>query len=529
MCKIIVVNKVRGVKMRTKNSIKNMTISILAQIVTAILGFISRKVFITSLGTEYLGLNGFLTNILSLLSLVEGGIGTSIVYNLYKPLAERDEKKIIALVQLYKKVYFYIAIGVMVLSLTLYPFLGVFIKGGNSLSYISVVYFIFVARNVISYFNAHKWSLINADQKGYVLSRINIIFNIVTTVTKIIVLKTTQNYVLFLIIDILIYVIQNIYNGRIVAKRYPYINTKKKYKVDKEIENNLITNVKALFLHNIGGYCVYGTDNILISSLINIKTVGLYSNYTMIIEQLSTLINPCVSAIGDSVGNLIASEESDKSYTVFKVAYLVNFWIYSVSAIFLYNLVEPFITWCFGEGLLLDRFTFIIVLINFYINGLRGSIAIFKNKGGIFTQDKYVPIIESIINLGSSLILARYFGLAGIFMGTTISSIAIPLWNRPRLVYKYIFKKDFKEYMYKYFAYVILTLITGIFTSYVAGFFNEITFGSLVIRGIICITIPNLIYLIIFYKTKEFKYLLGIITPFIMKIKNKFNIILNNA
>ncbi|EJT5929196.1 TPA: lipopolysaccharide biosynthesis protein [Clostridium perfringens] len=510
--------------MRTKNSMINMSISILSQIITVFLGFVSRKVFIDSLGTEYLGLNGFLTNVLSLLGLVEGGIGTSIVYNLYKPLADKDEEKVIALVQLYKKLYFYIAIGVVALSLCLYPFLGIFIKDGKSLEYVPLVYSIFVIKNVISYFNAHKWSLINADQKGYVLARINIIFNVVTTITKIVILKTTKNYILFLLIDILIFIIQNIYNGRIVNKRYSYINTKKKYKVDKEIENNLVKNVKALFWHNIGGYCVYGTDNILISSLISIKTVGLYSNYTMIIDQLGNLINPIINSIGDGVGNMIASEDSDKSYRIFKVAYLVNFWIYSFAVIFLYNLVEPFITWCFGSGLLLDKLTFVIVLINFYIKGLRGSIAIFKNKGGIFTQDKYVPMIESVINLGSSLVLIKYLGLAGIFLGTTISSIAIPLWNRPRLVYKHIFNKHFKEYMYRYAVYVLLTLVTGIFTSYFASLFNKISFGSLVIKGIICVIIPNGIYLGIFYKTEEFKYLLGIINPISIKIKSKLKI-----
>lgn len=515
--------------MRTNNSMKNMSISIIAQIVTVLLGFVSRKVFINSLGTEYLGLNGFLTNVLSMLGLVEGGIGTSIVYNLYKPLADGDKERVTALVQLYKKLYFYIGIGVMVLSLCLYPFLGIFIKDGEKLSYVPLVYFIFVARNVISYFNAHKWSLINADQKGYILARVNIIFNIVTTITKILVLKNTNNYVLFLVIDILIFTIQNIYNGRIVVKKYPYINTKKKYKIDKDIEDNLVTNVKAIFWHNIGGYCVYGTDNILISSLISIKTVGLYSNYTMIIEQLGDLVNTIINSIGDSVGNMIVSEDSDKSYRIFKVAYLVNFWIYSFAVIFLYNLVEPFITWYFGSGLLLDRLTFIVVLINFYIKGLRGSIAIFKNKGGIFTQDKYVPIIESIINLGSSLILVKYLGLAGIFIGTTISSIAIPLWNRPRLVYKYIFNKDFKEYMHRYVAYALLTLATGIFTSYFASLFSQISFVTLVIRGMICVIIPNSIYLAIFYKTEEFKYLLGIMNPIILKVKNKFNTVSNNA
>ena len=123
------------------------------------------------------------------------------------------------------------------------------------------------------------------------------------------------------------------------------------------------------------------------------------------------------------------------------------------------------------------------------------SIAIFKNKGGIFTQDKYVPIIESIINLGASLILAKYLGLVGIFIGTTISSVAIPLWNRPRLVYKYIFNKNFSEYMYKYVFYILLTIFTGTITSYLCSFISDISFAALVRRGLICVTIPNIIYL----------------------------------
>ena len=212
--------------MRTKNSIKNICISILTQIVITLLGFVSRKVFIDNLGTEYLGINGLLSNVLSMLSLVEGGIGTSIVYNLYKPLAENDEPRIIALVQLYKKLYGILAIIIFGLSLTLYPFLGILMKDGSTVTSINIIYFIFVSKNIISYLNAHKWSLINADQKGYVLAKYNLIFNILTTVSKIIVLVVTNNYILFLLIEIAIFVIQNLWNGKVVNERYPYIKTK---------------------------------------------------------------------------------------------------------------------------------------------------------------------------------------------------------------------------------------------------------------------------------------------------------------
>lgn len=498
--------------MRIKNSIKNIYISILTQIIITFLGFISRKVFIDSLGTEYLGVNGLLTNVLSMLSLVEGGIGTSIVYNLYKPLAENDKIRIISLVQLYKKLYGILAIVISGLSLTLYPFLGVLIKDGSEITFINIIYFIFVFKNIISYLNAHKWSLINADQKGYVLAKYNLIFSVVTTISKIVVLVITNNYIVYLLIELGIFIVQNLCNGKIVNQRYPYIKTKKKYIVEKDIKNNLIINVKALFLHNIGSYCVFGTDNILISAFISVKAVGLYSNYTMIIGQLSSLLIPILNGIGASVGNLIATESKEKSYEVFNVIYLINFWIYGICAIFLYNLLEPFINWWLGAGLLLDKLTFIVILINFYITGMRGSILTFKSKAGIFTNDKYVPLIEALINLGSSLILVEYFGISGIFIGTTISTIVLPLWLQAKLVYNKLFEKSISIYLKKYLLYLGIVFGVGIITTILCNRIIVDEFIGLVIKGLICVIVPNIILVLIFYKTKEFKYILNIIT-----------------
>lgn len=510
--------------MRTKNSIKNIYMGILTQIILTLLGFVSRKVFLDSLGTEYLGINGLLTNILSMLSLVEGGIGTSIVYNLYKPLAENNTKKITALVQLYKKLYSILAIIIFILSVGMYGILDKFIKGGTTVPYISIVYFIFTLKNLMSYLNAHKWSLINADQKGYILSKYNLIFSIVTTVSKILILKITNNYILFLLIEVIIFTIQNIYNGKIVNSMYPYIKTKQKYSLDKETKDNIVSNVKAIFFHNIGGYCVSGTDNLLISALVNIKTVGLYSNYTMIISQLSAIINPVLNGIGASVGNLIATEGKDKSYKIFNIIYLINFWIYSVATIFLYNFLEPFIIWWIGDKFLLDNLTFMIILFNFYISGLRNSINTFKAKAGIFKNDKYVPLLESVLNLVGSIILAKYIGLAGIFLATTISTILLPLWIQSKLVYNNVFNKSVIEYFKKYIFYIVITLSTGYITSIICNSLGtKISFILLVIRGIMCVTIPNLIYIKIFYKTDEFKYLLSVIKPTIEKLKVSIN------
>ena len=508
--------------MRTKNVMRNIGINILTQIVITVLGFLSRKVFIDNLGTEYLGINGLLYNVISMLSLVEGGIGTSIIFNLYKPLADDDRPRIIALVQLYKKLYGILAIVILFLSICLYPFLGLLMRDYTGVPYLTLIYFIFVAKNMISYLNAHRWSLINADQKGYVLARYNLIFNIVTTLSKIAILYYTKNYVLYLLIEAGIFVVQNIWNGRIVNNKYPYINTREKYYVEKQVKENLITNVKAIFLHNIGSYCVFGTDNILISALVSIQAVGFYSNYTLVINQLSTVVKQVLEGISQSVGNLIATESKEKSYKIFKVVYLINFWIYSFAAIFLYNLLEPFIGWCFGKDMILNKLVLVISIANFYLTGLRSSVNIFKTKAGIFKEDKYVPLIESFINLSVSIILAKYLGLAGILIGTAISTISLPLWVQPKLVYNKVFNMSVAEYFKKYCIYLILTIIVGAITTFTC---NILVLGdgffSLVYKGIICVLIPNIIYVLLFYRTEEFKYLYNIGKSMIIKIKGK--------
>lgn len=504
--------------MRIENSVKNITIGIVTQIVITLLGFISRKVFLDSLGITYLGVNGLLTNVLSLLGLLEAGIGASIVYSLYKPLAEDDKSQVIALMQLYKKAYIILAFIVFLLSMSLYPFLVGMVENGESISNFKIVYLVFVCKNVIAYLYSYKWCIINADQKGYVLAKRNLVFNILTTIAKIVILTTTKSYILFLIVELLIMLIQSILNGLVVDKRYSYIKTKNRYKINEITRKEIVKNIKALFLHNIGSFCVFGTDNLLISKFINVATVGIYSNYTMIIGQLTSILSPIINGISNSVGNLIATEDEEKIYSIFKITYLINFWIYSVCVIFLYNLLNPFISWWLGSEYLLDGFTFVMILVNCYINGLRASIQVFKSKAGIFYQDKYVPLIESIVNLGASIILVKYLGLAGIFWGTTLSTILIVFWNAPRLVYKYVFKKPLSEYFIRYLFYLGLTVTVGLLTTKICNTIHiNNQFVSLIVKGIICISIPNLIYIPVFFKKEEFQILINI-------IKGKFGI-----
>ncbi len=506
--------------MRTEHSIKNMYIGVSTQIIIAMLGFISRKVFLDSLGLTYLGINGLLTNVLAMLALVESGIGTGIVYSLYKPLAVQDYPKIIALIQLYKRAYAILAGIIFVISLIFYPFLGYFLKGQDVGMTITIAYFLFVAKNAIAYLNAHKVSLITADQKEYIILRINFLFQLLGYAGKIIILLWTENYLLYLIVEVGLFLIQTLINGNIVNKQYSYIKTKIRYSLDELERKQLITNIKALFLHSISGFCVTGTDNLLISAFIGVAVVGIYSNYTMIIGQLGTVLAPLLDGFGASVGNLIALENKEKRYSIFRVTYFINFWIYSVGVIFLYCMLEPFINWWLGKGYLLDSLTYILILVNFYVMGMRSSILIFKVKGGLFVQDQYFTLLEAGVNLIASCLLVMYMGLPGIFLGTLISTLTTVFWNSPRIVYKYLFDKQVFSYFKTYVFYACITIGTGILTVWVADLtVRDQTFVSLLVRGCISVFVPCLVYSALFYKTNEFIYIKEVVLLTLRKVK----------
>lgn len=506
--------------MRTEHSIKNMYIGMGTQIIIAMLGFVSRKVFLDSLGLTYLGINGLLTNVLAMLALVESGIGASIVYSLYKPLALSDRPKIIALIQLYKRAYAILAILIIVISLIFYPFLGSLLKEHDMGITITIAYFLFVAKNAIAYLNAHKISLIAADQKEYVLMRVNFLFQLLGYAGKIMILLWTHNYLLYLAVEVGLFLIQTMLNGHIVTKRYPYIKTKIRYSLDALEKKQLIKNIKAMFLHNISGFCVTGTDHLLISAFIGVTVVGIYSNYTMIMGQLGTILAPLLDGFGASVGHLIALENKEKRYHIFKVTYFLNFWIYSVSVIFLFCMLEPFINWWLGSGYLLDPLTYWIILINFYVTGMRASVLIFKVKGGIFVQDQYFTLLEAGVNLIASCVLVKYMGLPGIFLGTLISTLTTVFWNSPRLVYKYLFDQEVFSYFKIYTLYACLTIGTGTLTVWIANLVVQgENFVSLMAKGCISALIPCVVYTVLFYKRDEFIYIQNVMLHFLRRLK----------
>lgn len=506
---------------RTSNSIRNTKYAIIGQMVGMIVTFLNRMVFVRILNAEYLGLNGLFTNILSILSFAELGIGAAIVFSLYKPLAEKNQPKIKALMQIYKKAYIFIGILIAILGLSFLPFLGIVIKDTPNIPNIQVIYLMFVFNSVISYFYSYKRSMLIADQKGYIDSFYRYSFNIGMNILQIIFLLLTHNYIFYLAIKIVSTIIENIAITRHVNKLYPYLNEKSIEKLNVNDKKTLLQNIKAMIFHKVGSVVVMSTDNLLIAKFVSLVTVGIYSNYLLIINALNTIFGLAFQSITASVGNLGATETKEKSKFIFHCVDLIGFWIYAFASISLLNLINPFINLWIGEEYLFSMPIVIVLVINFYLTGMRKSVQTFKEAFGLFWQDRYKPLFEAGVNLVISIILAKYLGTIGVFIGTAISTITTCFWIEPYVLYKYGFNLSSKKYFLGYFFKTVAMFTVGIITWYVCSLFPSTNITGFIAKILICAIVPNILFVIIFFRTKEFQYLFKI-------LKNRVAIIRTN-
>ena len=494
--------------MRTLNSAKNTIVSMTMSIVTILIGLITQKIFIKILGTEYLGLNGLFNNVLSMLSIVELGIGSAIVYSLYEPIAKKDNEKIKSLLKFYKISYRLIALIVFIIGIILVPFLPLIVGENNIQVNITLIYFLFLSDTVISYLLTYKRSILQANEKAYIINIVHILYLITMNTFQIILLIISKNYILYLLIKILFRILENIVITIIANKMYPFITEKNVKSIDKKSKNDILKKVKGLLFHKIGGFVVSGTDNIIISSFLGVATVGLYTNYFTIINAVGGLFSQIFTSLVASVGNLLTERNLEKNYSIYKDMLFINVWMYSFSSIALLCLIEPFIRIWIGGEYLLEYGVLVTLCINFYWQGMRKTLSVFKDAAGIFHEDRFMPVFESIINIIASLVLLKFFGLKGVFIGTIISTLFLFIYAYPKYIYMPIFKKSIFDFWKDYLKYFLITVMLGILVVCITNILKvNNNFIQLIINAIVVLIVPNFIMFLLFRKKEEFQYI----------------------
>lgn len=497
--------------MRTANSLKNTKFNVIAQFCNILVQFISRTIFIHILGDTLLSLNGLFTNILSLLSLAELGVGSALNFSLYKPLAQKNTKKIRQLLNTYRKTYNFISILILAIGLLIIPFLGI-LTSEIEIANVTIIYILYLLNTSLSYLNIYKASIINADQKNYIITLTQQVFHILANLAMLTMLVLTKSFIIYLVTQILFTVITNLYISRIADRLYPYIKNVKTEKLPRKDQKQLIHYTSSTFLHKIGATIVTGTDNILLSVMVNLGSVGIYSNYQLLIGAIKKITSMFSSSLTASVGNLGATEKPEKIHQVFQRVLYANFLITAFCSCCLLSLINPFIQiWLNTEYVFTLNITVTIIL-NFFIENLRMTALCFIEANGLFVKNKLKPIIESITNLILSIILTLKFGIVGIFLGTFLSMAIVCLYWEGHTLYKYCFNRHPNEYIYKIGRYIIISTIVSIAVFWLnAQLFQSTNLPTFALRTIFTTITTALLLIVLTAHQAEFRYYIKLI------------------
>lgn len=503
---------------RSKLSIKNATFGLLSQALILIGQFIVQTIFIKKLSVSYLGANGLFTNLISFLSFAELGIGSAITFSLYKPIAEKNYKKINGIMILFRKIYQTIGIFILITGIGVSFFINSLVKSGQSIPNLQFLFILYLLGTVISYFFTYTRTLLIANQVGYIDSINQLVFKGLQYTIQIFFLIIIAKYSIYLIISIFVNLLSNLSITNQAYKKFPYLTLSGKDKVDPNTLNEMKHNIFGTISNKIGEIVVFGTDNILISKFIGLSTVGIYSNYTLIINGLTSVLNQGFNAVIASLGSLgVYSSKERQESILYDYLYIVSLITYVVSSTF-FTLVQPFISFWFGEKIIFANWIVLLIVINFIFTQIRQATLGFISALGLFWPMRYKSLIEALVNLAMSLLFIWKFnmGVSGVLIGTLCSTIFINIWWEPLVLFRYGFKKHPLKYFGKYFKYMFVILITQVFIYKYNYILRASSLLEFVLLGIIFCFLYMVIFVIIFLRTEENLY-------FFKKIIKKFS------
>ena len=510
-------------KSRLKRSFANSSFSLLYKGIDAIMGFVLRTIFINTLGKTYLGLSGLFANILTVLSLIELGIGGAIVYALYEPLAQDNKPKIAALMQLYKKAYTIIGVLVSAIGLCLTPLLKYVLNLPQNVDGIYIIYWLTIANTAVTYFFSYKRSLLLADQRSDINSKNLILYRFTRFFILIATMYLTKNYFLYLLLDFINSLASNIHVSILVNKRYDYLKTEMTIPIERVEKRNIIKYISSGILFKMGQTVVNSTDNILISAFLGTILIALYSNYGMIIGNLEVIIYLVFNGITASIGNYVVCSDEEKAESLFKKVFFANFCVSFISSVCLLGLLSPFIQLWAGTDYLLSNETVLVLIINYYIVTLQKTCDCFMSAvGEMFYKNRYRGLVEAIVNLSISLFLVKCtnLGITGVFLGTTACFLVGRVWMDPNILYKCWFHGDYKKYMLYYMWLFVLTAVSGFVGSIISSqvFYHlGVSIVSWILVAALLLLFSFTVIVVVFHKMEEYKYFIRLLKAFLVR------------
>ena len=491
---------------RTKNATRNIMFGVILKIYQIIVPFLMRTAMIYFMGMEYLGLNSLFTSILQVLNLVELGVGSAMVYSMYRPIVEDDEQEICALMKLYRFYYRCIGFVIAIAGMVLLPFIPNLIKrdmpdGIN----VYVLYILNLSSTVFSYWLfAYKNSLLSAYQRIDVSSKITLIINTIQYLAQFFVLIVLKNYYCYVMIALGAQILSNIVTAIVATKMYPHYHPIGSLSIEKTKEIN--QRIRDLFTAKIGGVIVGSADTIVISAFLGLSILGIYQNYYFIMMSIVGFIAIIFNACTAGIGNSIVMETKEKNYNDFKKMTFLILWISGFCGTCLLCLFQPFMDIWIGTKGKMEFSAVVCVCIYFFVYEINQIFLNYKDAAGIWHQDRFRPLVTALANLLMNLIFVHFWGIYGVILSTVLSTTCIGMpWLLHNLFAVLFEKKYMKDYLKKLIFYIISCVLVCAITYWVCAFINGNLWMKFLIRLGICCILPNVFFLILYYNKQEFK------------------------
>ena len=511
--------------MRSKKVLINSIFGVGGYLILMLSNFVTRSVFVDQLGLSMAGVDTTFKNFLQVLSLAELGLSTGLLYKLYKPIEEKNNREIKKILNFYKQAYKVIASifmgGALVLSLVVNFFIE---DTDKSPIYISFLFILYAGDTVASYLFANRKALIVADQNNYLVNRNDAFVSLITLISQVALLYITKSFIVYAVVKIVCRLLGASLIGNKFKRMYPEIaSDKSKETIAGEEKKALIKNMSAMLCHRVGGVSVTATGSAIISKMLGTIQAGIYGNYIIITNTLLMLVTQVFNGITASFGNIITVESKDVIIKRFNLLYFFNYLIFSFFTVSVGILIQPFMRLWMQDApnSLFSYDTVLLLLCYFYVYGMRRVVLMAKDSAGLYRQDQWFAIVEAILNIVLSIALVLYTkSINGIILANTLSMLIIPMWTQPYLVYKHVLGEKVIKYYIKYVIYAGVTVASFVLTYLVAEKLAAKTdnlFIELILRAIVCVAIPNVINLVLFFRTSEFKQLLQLVLGVLKK------------
>lgn len=510
---------------RTKNAARNILWGFINKVVVSLLPFVSRTVVLYVLGTLYLGIGSLFLSILGMLNLAELGFSSAIVYSMYKPLADGNKEKVNALLYFYRKCYRVIGCIILILGILILPFLKLIIRGDYPTDInIYLIYILYLSNTVISYFLfAYKRSLLQANQRNDIESKIATISTVIQYIIQIGVLLTLRNYYIFVFVMVCMTVLSNLMISNIVDRLYPEYACKGS--LSRTDYQSLVKQLKGLICRKIGDVVLGSVDNIVISAFLGLSSVAIYGNYYSIITALFGFVNVVSTALKNGVGNVVARESEQYSFQIFQTLNFLYVTMIAFISICFLCLVQPFMKLWVGGDLLFGTDMVLLFTLYIFVYKWCDMLYVFQEAYGIWWDTRFIPIVAAILNLIVNLILVKLIGIQGILISTIVSVLFVYDLGYMLLLFKNCFRnQSLKKYIARQIYYLSIALIASCICMWLSSLGPREGITCILYRCVISVLIGPLVLLLGFIHLPEFPRALTYAKHIIINKNNEISV-----